>query len=79
MSNFRIFGASVYYHVSKDSRNKLEPKTKLGVFVDYIETPHNYHVYLPSLKMTVVQKDVKFDEDKEMRCSFERELHLKLD
>lgn len=27
VSHFRIFGASVYYHVSKYSRKKLEPPT----------------------------------------------------
>jgi len=52
--HFRIFGAFVYIHVSKESRKKLEPTTELGVFLGYIETPQNYHVYLPSLKMTVV-------------------------
>jgi hypothetical protein len=54
VSHFRIFGASVYCHVSKESRKKLEPTTELGVFVGYTETPHNYHVYFPSLRMTVV-------------------------
>lgn len=50
--------------------------TKLGVFVGYIETPHNYVVYFPFLRMTVVQRDVKFDEDKAMQCSIERELQF---
>ena len=31
VSYLRIFGASVYYHVSKDSRKKLKPTTELGV------------------------------------------------
>jgi len=51
VSHFKIFGASVYYHVSKESRKKLEPPIELGVFVGYTETPHNYHVYFPSLRM----------------------------
>ena len=62
VSQFRIFGAFVYFHVSKESRKKLESTTELGVFVGYTETPHNYSVYVPSLKMAVVRKDVKFDE-----------------
>jgi len=63
-----------YFHVSKESRKNLEPKTKLEVFVGYIETPHNFSVYFPSLRMKVVQRDVKFDEDKAMWCCLEREL-----
>jgi len=51
VSYFRIFGASVYCVVSKESRKKLEPTTELGVFLGYIETPHNYCVYLASLRM----------------------------
>ena len=34
---------------------------------------------MPSLKMTIVHRDVKFDEEKEMRCSLERELQLHVD
>ncbi len=54
VSHFRIFGASIYFHVSKGSRKKLEPTTKLGVFVGYTNTPQNYHVYFLSLIMIVV-------------------------
>eukprot|EP00253_Pinus_taeda_P027804 PITA_27804 len=78
VSHFRIFGASVYYHVSKESRKKLESKIELGVFLGYTKTPHNYRVYFPSLRMTVVRREVKFDEEKVMQCSLERELHIPL-
>jgi len=54
VSHFRIFGAYVYYHVSKESRKKLKPTTYLGVFVSYIEAPCNYRVCFPSLIMTTV-------------------------
>ena len=62
VSHFNILGASIYYHISKESRKKLEMTTKLVVFVAYTETPHKYHVYLPSIKMIAVQRDVKFTE-----------------
>ena len=42
VSHFKIFGAFVYFHVSKYSRKKLEPKTELEVFVGCTETTHNY-------------------------------------
>jgi len=76
VSHFKIFGASVYCHVSKESRKKLDLTTKLGVFFGYIETPHNYRGYMPSLKMTAVRRYVKFDEDKAMWCSLERDLKI---
>lgn len=37
-SHFRIFGTKFYYHMSKESRKKLEPTTKKGIFVGYSET-----------------------------------------
>lgn len=67
VSHFQNFGATMYFHVSKDSRMKLEPTTKIAVFLRYIDTPHNYRVYVPSLSVTVVRRDVKFYEDKDMR------------
>jgi len=66
VTHFRIFRAFVYYHVSKESRKKLELTTKSWVFLCYTKISHNYHVYLSSLRMTVVQRDAKFDEDKAM-------------
>jgi transposase InsO family protein len=53
VSHFKIFGSSVYVHVTKDARKKLEPTAKVGIFVGYTETPHNYHVYFSNSKMTV--------------------------
>lgn len=46
------------------------------MFVGYTNTPHNYRVYLPSHRMTIVCRDVKFNEEKAMRCLLERELQL---
>jgi hypothetical protein len=63
-------------HVNKDARKKLEPTAEVGIFVGYTETPHNYRVYFPNSKMTVMRRDIKFDEGKAMRLSLERELDL---
>lgn len=40
------------------------------------KTPHNFHVCFPSLIMTFIRRDMKFDEKKAMRCSLERELQI---
>jgi hypothetical protein len=76
VSHFKIFGSSVYVHVNKDARKKLELIVEVGIFVWYKKTPHNYHVYFPNSKMTVMRRDIKFDEGKAMRLSLERELDL---
>jgi len=53
--------------VTKDAWNKLEVTVdRLGIFVGYTDTP----------RMTVVHRDVKFDEVKAMQFSLERELQL---
>ena len=74
VSHFRIFGSLVFCHVTKDARKKLDPTVELGILVGYTDTPHNYRVCLPPNRMTVVRRDVKFDEVKAMRCPLEREI-----
>ena len=74
--HLKIFGSPVYIHVTKDARKKLEPTVEVWMFVGYTETPHNYRVYFPDIRMTVVRRDIKFHEEKAMKLSLERELHL---
>ena len=66
-------------HVTKDARKKVEPTTEIGIFLGYTDTPHNYRVYFPNNRMIVVRRDIKFDEEKAMRLSLERELDLHVD
>lgn len=79
VSHFNIFGAFIHYHVSEESRKNFEPTTKLGVFLGYTETPHNYCAYFPSLRIIVVGRDVNFDEEKVMGRFLKREIQLQLD
>ena len=76
ISHLNIFGSPVYIHVTKDARKKMEPTREVGIFVGYTKTPHNYHVYFPNSWITVVQRDIKFNEVKAMKLLLERELHL---
>ena len=41
VGHFRIFGSSIYFHVTNYAQNKFEPTTELGIFVGYTNTPHN--------------------------------------
>ena len=66
VAHFKIFGSSVYFHVTKDSQKNLESTTDLGIFVVYTDTNKNYQVYMPSHGMKVVKRYVKFNEDKAM-------------
>ena len=74
--HFRIVGSSAYFHVTKDAWKKLEPISKLVILVGCTDTPHNYRVYFPTSRRTVVCRDLKFDEQKAMRASLEREIQL---
>ena len=76
ISHLKIFGSPIYIHVTKDARKKLEPTAEVGIFLGYTETPHNYRVYFPDSWKTVVRRDIKFHEEKDMKLSLERELHL---
>ena len=76
ISHLKIFGSFVYIHVTKDTRKKLEPTVEVGIFLGYTETHQYYRVYFPNSRMTVVRRDIKFNEVKAMNLSLERELHL---
>ena len=76
VGHFRVFGSSIYCHVTKDSQKKLEPTKKLGIFVGYTDTPQNNQVYLPTSQTIVIRRDLKFDEQKAMQVSLESELQL---
>jgi len=52
--HFNIFGSSIYCHVSKESRNKLEPTIELGLFVGYTKNSPQLPWYFPSIRMIVV-------------------------
>lgn len=76
VGHFRIFGLSIYCHVTKDTWKKLETIEELGTFVEYTNTSHKYQAYMHTSRMAVVHRDIKFDEEKAMQVSLERELEL---
>jgi type IV secretory pathway TraG/TraD family ATPase VirD4 len=47
VNHLRIFGFSVYIHVPKEKRSKLEPSGKKETFVGYSETSKAYRIYIP--------------------------------
>jgi IS30 family transposase len=54
VSHLKKFGSSVFVHMNKDARKKLESTAEVGIFVGYTETPHNYRVYFLNSKLIVM-------------------------
>ena len=70
----RIFSCTMYVHLPKEKRTKMDPLGKKGIFVRYNETYKAYHIYVPSQRQIKVSGDVTFDEDAAFLRS--RESHL---
>ncbi|KAL1569220.1 Retrovirus-related Pol polyprotein from transposon TNT 1-94 [Salvia divinorum] len=59
-SLLRIFGCTVYYHVSE---GKLDPRAKKGVFVGYGDGVKGYRIWSPSENRVILSRNVVFDEN----------------
>jgi hypothetical protein len=75
VGHFRIFGCTTYSYVPSKKRTKLEPMAERGIFVGYSETSKAFRIYLPSLRKTVLRRDVRFEEDRAFRKSRGTERH----
>ena len=47
VGHLQIFGCSIYIHVSKEKRMKLEPLGMKGTIVVYNESSKDYKIYNP--------------------------------
>eukprot|EP00253_Pinus_taeda_P007101 PITA_07101 len=75
----RILGMSTPEETYSGCQKEVGADCRGWDIVGYTDTPHNYRVYLPDSGKTVVRRDIKFQEEKAMKCSLERELHLHTD
>jgi hypothetical protein len=73
VGHFRIFGCLTYSHVPSEKRTKLDPTTEKGIFVGYSKTSKAFRIYIPSLRKTIVRRDVRFEEDRAFRRSRDME------
>jgi hypothetical protein len=75
VSHLKIFGYTVFIHIPKEKRNKLEPSGKKGIFVGYCEVSKAFRIYIPGHRHIEISRDVTFDEDaalkKSRRCQLE--------
>ena len=60
-----------YSQVPKEKRTKLDATAEKGIFVGYREASKAYRIYVPALRIVVVRRDVRFEEDKAFRRSRE--------
>jgi hypothetical protein len=67
VGHFWIFGCITYSYVSSEKRTKLEPMAERGIFFGYSETSKAFCIYLPSLRKTILRRDVRFEEDEAFR------------
>eukprot|EP00253_Pinus_taeda_P029250 PITA_29250 len=71
ISHLRIFGCITYSYIPKEKRTKLESTAEKGIFVGYSETSKAFQIYIPAQRKVVVRRDVKFEEDRAFRRSWE--------
>jgi hypothetical protein len=67
VGHFQIFGCITYSHVPSEKRTKVDPMVERWIFVGYNKTSKAFCIYLPSLRKTVLRRDVRFEEDKAFR------------
>jgi hypothetical protein len=71
IGHFNIFGCSVYFHVPKEKRSKLDPSGRKGTFVGYNESSKAYLIYILGQRNIEVSRDVIFEEEITFRRSKE--------
>jgi hypothetical protein len=69
VGHFRIFGCITYSYVPSEKRTKMDPMAERGIFVGYSETSKAFCIYIPSLRNTVLRRDVRSEEDESFRKS----------
>ncbi|MCO5551146.1 hypothetical protein L7F22_004643 [Adiantum nelumboides] len=65
VKHLRVFGCEAYSHVSKEFRNKLEPKSRKYIFLSYGDSGEmGYRLWDPESRKVVGSNDVYFNEAK---------------
>ena len=59
---FRVFGSPAYTYIPSDMKTKLEPTSKIGVFLGYGDEHKGYRIFIPSERRTILCRDVIFYE-----------------
>lgn len=61
-SKLRVFGCDAYALVPKHQRTKLDPNSKMYIFVGYSDGTKGYRLWDPTTRKIIINRDVKFNE-----------------
>jgi hypothetical protein len=64
VSHLKIFGCQAYHWIPDNKRKKLDPKSKLGIFVGYSFHRKAYRIFDAETGDIIESRDIKFLEDK---------------
>jgi hypothetical protein len=67
--HLKIFGCSIFVHIPKEKRTKLDPLGKKGMFVGYCEVSKAFIIYIQGYHHIEINRDVTFDEDATLKRS----------
>ena len=62
VEHLRVFGSTAYVHISKDSRKKLDSKTRKCILVGYGSVRKGYRLYDRATSQVLFSRNVRFDE-----------------
>ena len=67
ISQLRIFGCLVYFHVPHEKISKLDTSGRKGTFVGYSETSKHYRIYILGQRKIEISRVVTFGEEATFR------------
>jgi hypothetical protein len=62
VSHLKIFGCSIFIHILKEKRTKLDPLGKKGICIGYCEVSKAFRICIPGYHHIDISRDVAFDE-----------------
>ena len=69
VNHLKLFGCSVYVHITKEKRTKLDPSEKKEIFVGYCEVSKAFRIYIPGFHHVEISRDVTFDKEVALKRS----------
>ena len=71
IQNLKVFGCDAYALLPKNQHSKLDPKSKVYVFVGYGDGVKGYRLWDPTSHKIIINRDVVFDEMSLMKLDVE--------